>query len=112
VDADRDARQWRTLAIAGAGAVALLIVRVWRGRTLAEASWELARSYFSGQLPLVDEDELDEPWDQMVMRRVGACEAHLADLEARDREMDLRLTGRINDLGRQVQELPCRRNDA
>jgi hypothetical protein len=91
VDADRDAREWRALAVAGAGAIALLTVRVWRGRALAATSWEFARSYFSGKLPLVDEDELDETWDQMILRRLGACEAHLPDLEERLNDMGIRM---------------------
>jgi hypothetical protein len=79
-----DARTWRRLALAATAATGLLTVRVLSGRrALAEESWHFARDYFAGKLPLADEADLAEPWDQEIVRRLGACEAHLADLEER-----------------------------
>jgi hypothetical protein len=83
-DLKRDRDQWRALAITAAGTIVCLVVRVLRNRALAEQSWKIAREYFSGKLPLVDQDDLDdEPWDRHVMRRLGACEVHLVSIEER-----------------------------
>jgi hypothetical protein len=76
---DRNTRQWRALAVAGASAVAALTARVVlirRGRT--EAAWQLARDYFSGKRPLVPDDV--ESWDQEIERRLQAVEVHLQNL--------------------------------
>lgn len=83
---ERDARQWRAIALYGAAACGLLTARLLTGRraaAAAESSWKFAREYFSGKRPLVDDDPFSETWDQAIVRRLEACEAHLVDLEER-----------------------------
>lgn len=87
--ADRDTRQWRALALSGAAACGLLTLRALTGRPLVGELLrrrELAAARTAGSGQPVDEGELwDETPSQIVLRRLGACEAHLADLEERIR---------------------------
>lgn len=74
---DREGRQWRRLALMAAATCGLLIVRVLQGRALLAAPDPAAPV-------VIDEDELfTETMAQKVMRRLGACEAHLTDIEER-----------------------------
>lgn len=61
---DHETRTWQRLAILASATIGLLIARVWRGRPLA-TNW------------------LGETPEQVIERRLAACEAHLQDLEER-----------------------------
>lgn len=88
---ERDARQWRAIALYGAAACGLLVCRVLTDRwalAAEEGSWKLAREFFSGRRPLVDDDPFSETPEQEVIRRLEACEAHLTDFEERFTPID------------------------
>jgi hypothetical protein len=95
----REVRAWRRLAVAVAGAVALLTVRVLASRDIPVA--RRVEGLWGG---LADEDDLfSETGAQQAERRLGACETHLADLEERLNEkapMEVinSMAGRVSDL--------------
>jgi hypothetical protein len=84
MDAERDMKQWRAIALTGAAACGLLTARLVRGRPLTAAGWldGIERLLAPGE-PAGDDDLFSETQAQQVIRRLEACESHLVDLEDR-----------------------------
>jgi hypothetical protein len=80
---DREAREWRLLAIAAAAAIVLLVVRILAGRPLTGRhpvrDLRAARVGEPGE-PVAEEDLFTETRAQEITRRLEACEAHLQNL--------------------------------
>lgn len=82
---ERDAKQWRAIALSGAAACGLLAYRLLTGsRPVAADAWDAV----SDHLPGFIRDDLGETRGQEIERRLGACEAHLTDLEERFTPID------------------------
>jgi hypothetical protein len=102
---NRESRIWRRLAIAGAGTIILLVVRVVRGRALADDAWQQVHDLYNRRPrvgdpgePVDEKDLFTETWRQEIERRLSACESNAAELgELRNainmHEADLRQLG-------------------
>lgn len=90
---ERDVKQWRAIALAGAAASGLLTARIWVSpqapffRLLHPEFWSRERWALLRRVTRrepgqpVDEDELfSETWDQSIERRLAAVEEHLRNL--------------------------------
>lgn len=97
IDPGREVRHWRALALAGAAASGLLTARVLVSpqaplfRLLHPEFWPAGRGALLRRVarlgepgePVDEGDLFSETQAQQVIRRLEACEAHLADLEER-----------------------------